>query len=275
MAVTLVLQLTGGATVREKDAVAETQVMIALDALDAKASVRGMQMAIRDVLLASDAAELQAASQYLKSRHDSALKFQGEMLRLSKSPENRTRIERLETLMETLVKGTEQVAAQRRQIIEAREKGGDAAEVTKFNAEIARIRKEVTIPAAKELENTANQIADFAKDSSHQARATAQAESLWVEHLATITSIAVAILLIGSCVLMIFVIARPMRTLAASMGKLAAGSGHGTRRRSWRRRKNSGRIQGKWSCQNPARTRAEGSRDPRRRTPQGRDDQAR
>jgi hypothetical protein len=74
------------------------------------------------------------------------------MLKLSKSPENRARIERLGTLMDDLNKGREQIAAQRLQIIDAREKGVDGADITIFNIEIARIRKEVTSPAAVELE---------------------------------------------------------------------------------------------------------------------------
>jgi hypothetical protein len=54
--------------------------------------------------------------------------------------------------MDDLNKGREQIAAQRLQIIDAREKGVDGADITIFNIEIARIRKEVTSPAAVELE---------------------------------------------------------------------------------------------------------------------------
>jgi methyl-accepting chemotaxis protein len=224
VAAMLVLQLIGGVNVREADGKAETQSMIALNAADAKGSMRGMQMGIRDILLAATLPELQAGTQYFKARHEAAVKYQGEMLRMSQSAENRARIQRVGTLIETLYKGAELIAAQRQQIIEARLKGGDAADVSKFAGEIARIRKETTGPAAEEIENVTNKIVEFAKDSNLKARAAAQAEAVWVEKLSMMTGAGVALLLIGSSVLLIFMIARPIRTLAGAMGELAAGN---------------------------------------------------
>jgi methyl-accepting chemotaxis protein len=224
VAAMVVMQIIVGNSVREAEAKADVQGAIALAALEAKASARGMQMGVRDILLASSTAELQAGMDYFKARHDSALKWQGEMHKLSFAPENRARIERLAILIGNYAKGTDQIVSQRRQIIEAGQNGGATADVAKFTTEIAKIRKEVTSAAAAELEATADKIVEFAKNVSGQARAAAKAESAWLERFALIASIVVAILLIGSTVLLIFMISRPIRTLASAMSELAAGN---------------------------------------------------
>ena len=85
MAGMLYLQVTGGSHVRETTTYAARQQTIGMAAAEAKASVRGMQVGIRDVLLAHSDADLQKASSYFADRVAAALKFQDEMARLSKS----------------------------------------------------------------------------------------------------------------------------------------------------------------------------------------------
>src|ERR1700752_2329711 len=102
MAGMLYLQVTGGAYLRQTTANHTGQQTIALSAAEAKASVRGMQVGIRDVLLAHSAADLEKASSYFADRVAAALRFQGEMARLSKSDENGERIKRLGVLVEDL-----------------------------------------------------------------------------------------------------------------------------------------------------------------------------
>ena len=88
MAGMLYLHVTGGAHVRQTTAGAVRQQTLAMTAAEAKASVRGMQIGLRDVLLAHSDGDLQKASSYFADRAAAALKFQGEMAKLSKSVEN-------------------------------------------------------------------------------------------------------------------------------------------------------------------------------------------
>src|ERR1700754_2830381 len=81
----LYMQVTGGAHVRQTTATAARQQTIAMTAAEAKASVRGMQVGLRDVLLAHSDADLQQASRYFADRVAAALRFQGEMAKLAKS----------------------------------------------------------------------------------------------------------------------------------------------------------------------------------------------
>src|SRR5689334_15332220 len=130
----LYLQVTGGAHVRQATAVAAGQQAIAMSAGEAKASVRGMQMGIRDVLLAHSEADLQKASSYFADRVAAALKFQGEMAQLSRSVENGERIKRLGVLVDDLRKGKDQIEAVRKQAIalEAKKSADSGPELAKL-----------------------------------------------------------------------------------------------------------------------------------------------
>jgi methyl-accepting chemotaxis protein len=226
MAGMLYLQVTGGGHVRETTSYAARQSTIAMSAAEAKASVRGMQMGIRDVLLAHSEADLQKASSYFADRVAAALKFQGEMAKLSKSVENGERIKRLGVLVDDLRKGKDQIEAVRKQeiAIEAKKGADSSAELARLDAEIARIRKDVTLPINIEIEAVANKIVEFAKSHGEEARTSADSESASVERTSLVAGIAVALLLIGTCVFSIFTIARPMRALSVSMEELAGGN---------------------------------------------------
>ena len=225
------LQMTGGADVRKANDAAARQLSIAQNAAEGKASLRGMQVGIRDILLASSAAELQKADEYFAARTAAGMKFQSEMARLSKSVENGARIKRLGVLIEGLANGKEQLEAVRKQVIAievkrtAGEHGAEAlAQLSKLNDEIARIRKEVTLPINVEAEELANTITDFAKKSSQDAQGVAANETASVEQTSLMAGIGVALLLIGTCVFSIFTIARPMRALSVAMDDLAGGN---------------------------------------------------
>jgi methyl-accepting chemotaxis protein len=231
VAAMIYLQMTGGAEVRKANDDATRQQTIAQAAAEAKASVRGMQVGIRDILLASTPAELEKAAQYFSDRTASALKFQGEMATLSKSVENRQRIARLGELIEGLRKGKEQIEAVRKQTvtIESKRTTGEpsaetTAQLSKLADEIVRIRRDVTIPINVEIEALANKITEYGKQRSEEARVASVGEAASVERTSMMAGIAVALLLIGTCVFSIFTIARPMRALSVSMEELAGGN---------------------------------------------------
>ena len=76
-------QLRANATARDLDANKLDQQTIARDAVDAKASIRGMQIGVRDIRLAGSMADFQKANEYLAARLSSMDKFADEMLKLS------------------------------------------------------------------------------------------------------------------------------------------------------------------------------------------------
>ena len=212
------LQITGGNHVHEANEAASRQQSVATNAGEAKASVRGMQLGTRDIVLASNPAELQAAIEYYAARKAAALKFADELIKLSISAENRDRATKLKTLANDLDKGKDQLVTIRKQVLEIQSKqvknesSADAtAQLAKLAGEVVRVRNEITIPVGKEMETIANTMADHGNKRSAEARVVAGDAEASVERTSMIAGIAVALLLIATCVFSVFTIARPMR----------------------------------------------------------------
>ena len=173
------LQITGGNQVKEANEAASRQQSVATNAGEAKASVRGMQLGVRDILLASNPAGLQAAVEYFDTRKASVLKYLGELTKLSKSAENRQRVAKLGELAEAFDKGKNQFIVVRKQVVEieskraGNESSAEAApQLSKLAAETARIR-EVTLPISREMEAIANTISEHGNKRSAEARVLA------------------------------------------------------------------------------------------------------
>jgi methyl-accepting chemotaxis protein len=230
VALMIYLQMSGGADVRKANDTAMRQQSVAQNAAEAKASVRGMQVGVRDIALSATLADLQKATDYFTDRQTAALKFIEAIANLSKSVENRERIAKLLSLIPGFRNGKDQLEAARREAIgleakRASEPTADAtARISKLAEEVARIQKEVMLPIGVELETVASRITEQGKQRSEEARVMAATEAASVERTSLIAGIAMALLLIGTCVFSVFTIARPMRALSVSMEELAAGN---------------------------------------------------
>jgi len=218
------LQMGANATTRNLNARVAEQQTITRDAIDAKASVRGMQIGIRDLRLAGTTADMQKANDYLASRLKSVDHFTDEMLKLSKSAENRARIEKLKARAADYAKGAQQVAAVRTEAIGAAGGADAAARIAKLNEDAARTAREVTLPIATEIEQLANQIGEFAKHSTGEQAAQAAREMATAESEGLALGIGTVVLLIATSIFSFFTIARPMRALSVSMDELAGGN---------------------------------------------------
>ncbi|MBI5322831.1 HAMP domain-containing methyl-accepting chemotaxis protein [Bradyrhizobium sp.] len=218
-------QLHGNATARNLDAQKADQQTITRDAIDAKASIRGMQMGVRDIRLANTAADIQRANDYLAARLKSAQRFIGEMLKLSRSAENRARIEKMNAKAAEYAKAAQQIAAVRGEAIAAAGAGPDAAaKIAKLNEEAVRIAREVTLPIAAELEALANQVVEFARRRADETNVEAATEMASAERMSLIVAACTMLLLVGTWAFSFFTIGRPMRALSVSMEELAGGN---------------------------------------------------
>ena len=225
VATMVIVQIRSNAAMRDLDARMNGQQTIARDAVDIKASIRGMQIGIRDLRLANSAADIQKATDYVAARLKSVNQFADAMLKLSKSAENRARIEKLRAKSDDYSKGAQQIAAVRAEAIAAAGGGADAAaRIAKLNEEAVRIAREVTLPIAAELEPLANQVAEFAKHGVEEQAAQATKEMATAEWESMAIGIGTMLLLIGTSIFSYFTIARPMRALSVSMEELAGGN---------------------------------------------------
>ena len=153
VALMIFLQMSGDTEVQKLGNGASGQQAIALNAAEAKASVRGMQIGIRDILTSASPAEMQKAVTYFSDRQTAALKFAGDMAKLSHSPENHKRIDRLTVLIGNFGKGEQQIEAIRKQelALEGKKDGEAAAQYAKLTAEVDRIRKGTLAPINEEI----------------------------------------------------------------------------------------------------------------------------
>ncbi|MEH2472249.1 methyl-accepting chemotaxis protein [Nitrobacteraceae bacterium AZCC 2161] len=225
------LQITGGADVRQANENLARSMTVALAGAEAKASVRGMQIGVREIILSQTVADVQKASDYFAEREKSANRFTADVARIAKSAENQARAAKLSTAIAGLTKGKEQIEAVRKEAVglEARRATGDltiegSTRLDKLANEIIRIRREVTIPLNVELEEVSNQITAFAKERGEAAKIEATSRAASAEQTLLIIGSIVALMLIGTCMFSVFTIARPMRALSVSMEELADGN---------------------------------------------------
>jgi methyl-accepting chemotaxis protein len=224
VATMVIVQIRSNAATRDLDVRMAGQQTIARDAVEAKASIAAMQVAVRDLRLANSSADLQKASDNVAARLKSASHFADEMLKLSKSAENRARIEKLKARAADYSNGAQQITAVRSEAIAAGGGADAAARVAKLNEEAIRIAREVTLPIVAELEPIANQIAEFAKHNVEEQAAQAAREMATSEWEALALGFGTVLLLIVTSVFSFFTIARPMRALSVSMDELAGGN---------------------------------------------------
>ena len=225
-------QSSGNAVISKANELAIGEQTIARDAIDTKASIRGMQIGVRDLRLASAPADLQKAGDYIAARLKSVNEFTDRILALAHSPENRERIAKIKGLAGDYAKEIQQIAAIRGELIGIEVKRSAGAElpaeavarIAKLNHEASRIAREVTLPIAAELEALANKVVDHAKHRADEENANFVREMSLAERNSLIVGIAAALLLIGTCVFSVFTIARPMSALSASMQELADGN---------------------------------------------------
>jgi methyl-accepting chemotaxis protein len=228
----IVTQMISNADLRAIDESLRAQQTVARDGIDAKASVRGMQIAVRDVRLAASAEEMQKALDYLAKGEKSVGGFVDDMLRLSKSAENRERMSKLKALVADYANKAREIAKIRNEAIElagTQPAGSEApanvaTRLARLNAEAKRLAKEVTLPIADQAENLANSIVDLAKQRTETESARSLEEAASAERHAITFGFVVALLLIGAAVLSYFSIARPTRALSGAMNELAGGN---------------------------------------------------
>lgn len=225
------LQVTGNAEVVKANANAARSATVALDGAETKASTRGMQIGIREIILAQDLAAIQNASDYYAARVKSASRFIADITSMSQSQENRDRVAQLEAAVTRLTRGKEQIEADRKEAVAliAKRNAGElstegATRITQIADEILRTRRDVTLPISAEIETLTGQITDLSKQDSEAAKAAAAAKLASVDQTSLILSVVTALMLVGTCVFSVFTIARPMRDLSGAMNDLAEGN---------------------------------------------------
>ena len=228
----IVAQMGGNAALRARNETADVQQTIGRHAHDAKASVRGMQISVRDIRLAYEPDYLKRASDDLTARLKSTTEITEAMQKLARDPEDRERMQRLKVTASDYAKAIQRIAVLRGEAIgiEAKRSAGNELPVetmtklARLNDEAVRIARDEARPMAAELEALAGKIADSANHKVEEEVAAARQEMALAERNSMIVGLAAALLLIATCVFSIFTISRPMTALTGAMKELANGN---------------------------------------------------
>ena len=138
----IALQIRGDAIIQNANERASAQHTIVKDAIQTEVNVRGMQLSVRDLRLAHSVAELERARDQIGARQRAANAFAQEMLKLSTSPENRERIQKVKALVDKYATATNEILAVRRSAveIETRKPAGGGTDLGR-RADALRLRR--------------------------------------------------------------------------------------------------------------------------------------
>ncbi len=216
-------QMLGAAAVQRENIDATNQLIIAREAVEAKASLRGMQMGVRDIRLARSAEDLKKSSDFLAARLKSVQEFADSILNVARFPETRQNVTKLNELAGQYSAEAVSLAKLKAGIIDFEAKTGGGVDAT-GNEKVAQIARERTAPLAVGMEKLANTVVDGAKAHAKEAVERAAREAAFSERVALVLGFSAALLLLGASVFSVLTIARPMKALTGGMLELAEGN---------------------------------------------------
>ncbi|NPV23541.1 methyl-accepting chemotaxis protein [Bradyrhizobium aeschynomenes] len=222
VAIMIASQVAGNASIERGLGSALDQQEIARLAIAAKAEARQMQVAVRDLRLAKTETEISAAEERLAAGRRAADRLCDDMGGRAASTESKARIAGLQQAIDAYAAGAKRIADIRRRIASEGATGRSAGIAT-MEAEAADFARNVTLPIAKTIDETADGIVTAAS-----SKAAAEKSAAWavIARSETASSMVggVAILVLGAAGLMsVFAVSRPIGLMVQSMTALASG----------------------------------------------------
>jgi methyl-accepting chemotaxis protein len=209
--------LYGSSTVNTANQMAASQQALALDLSDARSAIRIMAIRVRDIRLAQESVEIEAAVKGLEQQQISASKLILLNIPKVRVAENRERLQKAAALLDDYAVVAKQVAAIRLRVM-----GLDVGSVRLVTAdeEASRIARERITPLAGQLNEAIDKAAESAKEAVAQEAAHAEAASASAERIGLVIGGIVVLVMLGSAVFGALSIARPLRKMAAVLVEL-------------------------------------------------------
>ena len=217
------MQTMSDAAVRTASETASLQQNIAHDLEASRASMRAMQIAVRDIRLAPTAEVLQKATQQLEEDQKAARQLLDPLM-AKLGAESKARVEKIRELIDNYAAGGKDVAAANSEILALTAKDNQTADIALRIADLKdkalRIVRERTLPIVTEMEGLFGKATDAASSMAKQESIRVTQEMASAERLALVMSGAVIVLLIGSTVLGAMTISRPLAKMAGVLVEL-------------------------------------------------------
>jgi methyl-accepting chemotaxis protein len=220
----VVSQFLGDAAIRAaKDGVDREQTIVA-DVIDAKASIRGMQMGVRDIRLAATPDDMKRAMDFLEARRNSATRFVDQAISMARAAGRKgDNLQRLKALIADYAAGGKQMESVRAEAIALQAKG-EIERAALLNTQAANIARERTLPIATEMEKLATAAVNVARAEAKVQNGMFSDRMQFAEYSnAALAGLAILVL-IGTGIFMLFTVTRPLRALTGGMRELASGN---------------------------------------------------
>ena len=227
MIILIAAQMTLSRQAKDAADAAENQVAIGNGIIAAKAALRGVQMAVKDVRISRSHRETDSALKEAEDMQKATRALAEPLIGRMTLAENRARIESILKLVDEYVALGKKIADGKRKVFDARTRLGAAAA---DHPEIATLDQEQLTIARTSVGvvDKAEQLIDETDSGAAKARKTAQeaadySESL-SERVSTGLSILTAIVLVISAIMGAVTIARPLREMVKPLGDIAEGN---------------------------------------------------
>ena len=207
----------GNATVKTANDSANSQQALALDLSNARAAIRVMAIQVRDIRLAQEIEQIQAAVKSFDLQRNTATKLIQESLPRVRLEENRDQLKKAATLLDEYAAVVKQIVG-----IRSRVMGLDVGSVRLVTAdeEASRMAREKISPLAGQLNQAIDKAAESAKSAAEQESAKAEAAANSAERIGLAIGGIVVLMMLGSAVFGALSIARPLKRMAAVLVEL-------------------------------------------------------
>jgi methyl-accepting chemotaxis protein len=223
-------QIIGSRNTREGVFNIERNDLNALLAVNLKGALRGMQIGMRDVRLATTPDEIKKAFDYATERYNAAVKYADSLVERVRAPSQHERATKARALLEQYRASGKDMVGLKTELLDLQSKlaATDSTNITSrisaINAEYAAIVRDRAQPASTELDTLGNEMEEFAKARAADNSVLVANELAFIDRLALGLGIFVVLVLVASVFFSIFTIARPVQALTGGMLQLADGN---------------------------------------------------
>jgi hypothetical protein len=195
----IVNQQIGSGSIKNGIADIERNDFNARLAVNTKASVRGMQIGMRDVRLATSAEDIAKAFDFVGTRYNATVKFADQLVERVKAPEQRERAQKVRAAIDTYYGAGKDMMALKKELLELQTKGNSsdsAARAAELNGKYAAIVRDRALPASQQLEALTQEMEDFATARATQNSRIVEQNIEFIDRLGLGIGVFVALVLI-------------------------------------------------------------------------------
>jgi methyl-accepting chemotaxis protein len=216
-------QMYGGALSKEATDAALMRTEASYEASEARSSMRGMQVGLRDISRAESFEDMKRADAVIVDHYGAAVGYIKQAAKRTDAPEQSQRLNAIKKLIEELYSKKPEVLSLQTQLLNLRQRFPEA-DVSGHKVRIATMLDETMLPIVASAEALATGYLDTAAELTKRSVRDAEQWTTTVRDVGIAMGCMAVIILLGSVVFSIATITRPMQALTGGMLELAGGN---------------------------------------------------